>query len=395
MENKTILFVTQFFYPDNISTGLLPYELSQQFSRDYYNVKVVTGYPKEYFDSTDLVKKHEIDKDGIEITRIKYPIFNKNSKIGRITNYFVFCFLLIFKLKHFKDVDYCITYTNPIFLPFMIAVIKKIYRFKMILVMYDLYPDAAIKAGVLKDNSAISKLFDKANRYALKCSDAIVALSEECRQYIAKYKRIDNEKIYNIPNWYKKQKININDHSKLNIIYGGNMGVMQDMETIKNIILKLKNRDDIQFTICGHGNKKHEIENFILNNHISNCTIYGMLQKEDYDKLLDEMDLAFVSLEKFAHGLGSPSKAYSYLSKGLPLIVIMDPDSELYKDINEFNCGICVNADIDNAVNKILSLAKTKNKLYDYKENAVTLFERKYTLQAAYVKYKSVIKSIY
>ena len=120
-----------------------------------------------------------------------------------------------------------------------------------------------------------------------------------------------------------------------------------------------------------------------------------MLQKEDYDKLLDEMDLAFVSLEKFAHGLGSPSKAYSYLSKGLPLIVIMDSDSELYKDISKFNCGICVNDDIDNAVNKILSLAKMKNKLYDYKENAVKLFESKYTLQAAYSKYKNMINDIY
>ena len=392
MKNKRILFVCQYFYPENISSGILPFELASKLVSEGYKVKVITGYSNEYCDKNLNILKHE-NLNGMEIIRIKYLTFNRINKFGRILNYFTFCISLCFRFIHFSNIDICITYTNPPFLPFVVAVIKKIKRFKLIEVMYDIYPDAAIKSKTLKKGSLICKIFDSANRYALNKSDKVVALSCECKDYLVSNKDLFDSKVVTIPNWYKDQDFNRTTHKNLNIIYGGNMGIMQDMDTIKQIILSLKENKNITFILCGHGSKKEDIENFIITNDLKNCFSYGYLSKDKYDLLLNSIDLAFVSLEKFAHGLGSPSKAYSYLSKKIPLIVITDSRSEIYNDIKKYNCGIDVDS-VESTVNKIIDLSLDKNLLNTLSNNAYKLFKEKYTLDVVCDKYINLLDSL-
>ena len=378
MGNKNVLIVSEYFYPENISTGILPYELAQEIAENGYNAKVLTGFPNEYLKSTSeyLVKKAEI-LNGIEIRRIKYPRFNKQKKIGRIFNYLSFCFAILLNISKFKRIDLCLVYTNPPLLPFIVALIKKIHKYKMFLVMYDVYPDAAIKSGVIREKSFLAKVFASANKYAMNTAEKIIALSNECKKYLVVNKNISPSNIVVIPNWYSKQKICRNYHSTLNIVYGGNMGIMQDMDSIKQIVFAFRKNENVRFLFCGHGNKKEDFDNFIRSNNIRNCELIGYIEKSKYDNLLDKADLAFVSLEKFAHGLGSPSKAYSYLSKGIPLIVVMNKEADIYKDVKDFDCGVLAD-DLNDAINGINGILSKEIDLNILKKNAVSLFNKKY-----------------
>ena len=60
MKNKNILLICQYFYPEKVSSGVLPYELGCELSKLGYNVSALVGYPKEYVDKKKKCRKKEI-----------------------------------------------------------------------------------------------------------------------------------------------------------------------------------------------------------------------------------------------------------------------------------------------------------------------------------------------
>lgn len=380
---KKILFVCQFFFPEQLSSAILPYELACKLSESGYDVNVLAGYPNDQLNINQIPFKEAME--GIEIERIKYIPANKNNILGRLTGYFSFCLAVYKNRKKFKDIDYCISYTNPPFLPPLIAMLSKKYHFKFYFEIYDLYPDTAIRAGAMKLKSLSSQVFFFCTNYALKNSERIIVLSEECKKYLTKTRNgLNSEKIAVIPNWYKRLPVSHKAYPKnqLKILYGGNMGIMQDMDTILNAAKKLKNDNRFEFIFVGQGAKKEAIKNFIRENNLINCTLHDFLPKESYDLLLDHVDMAIVSLEKFGVGLGSPSKLYGYLSKGIPIIAIISSHTDISKDITNFRNGIRIdNGDSDNLVTNLLNIYSDQDQLLDMCNNALNLFNSKYTLE--------------
>ena len=389
MKKNKILVVCQFFYPEKISSGILPYEMACELVKNDYEVTALVGYPKEYSDQNEILRKEVIN--GVNVKRVRYLTSSRDNFFGRIINYLSFCVSIILNFHSFFNIDYCISYTNPPLLPPIIALFSKLFKFKYIFEIYDLYPDAAIKSGSISGDGIIAKIFDKTTRYSLEQCWKIVVLSNECKNYLIKNKSVKECKVVMIPNWYSPQSVvrnSIIDTGELKILYGGNMGVMQDMDTIFSLVKELKNEENIKFIFAGHGVKKQKLKESVKKYNLTNCAIYDFLPKDEYDHLMNTVDLAIVSLEKFSLGLGSPSKVYGYLSKGIPLLAIMDENTDIVKDIKKYNCGIYVNnGQINILKNKLLEIYKDKVFLNLMSKNALKLFNEKYTLKKSMDKF--------
>lgn len=396
MKNKSILFVCQYFYPEKVSSAVLPFELSSELAKYNYEIKALVGYPHEYTENRYVKKVENIN--GVFVKRLKYLSFKRSKVLGRLINYFSFCIAVLFHHKYFKNIDFCISYTNPPLLPPLIAWLSKKYKFKYIFEIYDLYPDTAINAHMISEKSKITKMFNFLTNYALKYAYIIIVLSQECKNYLLQTRQLDSKKIEIIPNWYKQQNIELKTYPKktLKILYGGNMGIMQDMETIYNTIINLKNNSKFEFIFAGHGTKKEELINIIKENHITNCKIHDFLPKNEYDQLMDSVDFAFVSLEKFGVGLGSPSKLYGYLAKGIPVIAIIDSNTDIAKDINQYKNGILINnGDYDCLVNGLNYFYKNQNSILNMHYNTIKLFKEKYTLDMIAKRFKNILRDGY
>lgn len=394
MKNK-IMFVCQYFYPEKISSGVLPFEIASKMVEKGFDVYALVGYPKEYSDSSSIPMEDEIN--GIKIKRINYVQSDRSNFFGRISNILSFCWSVWKNKKVFKEIDKCICYTNPPLLPFIIAILSKKYKFDMFFEIYDLYPDVAIKSKVMSETSIICKLMNYATNYALKKSKKIILLSQEMRNYLVQSRErlpLQNKSLV-IPNWYKKQDISnsINSSNKLTVLYGGNMGILQDMDTLLETIIKLKNNPNIDFILAGHGVKKEKIENTVKKLNIKNCKVLGFVPKEEYDQLMKTVDIAVVSLEMFGWGLGSPSKVYSYLALGLPIIAIMPKDTDVVKDIEEYNHGVYIQQEnSDELAKQLIYLSENKEKVLEMRNNAISLFNEKYELNVVAKKYEKMFK---
>ena len=69
MKNK-IMFVCQYFYPEKVSSGVLPYEMASKMSEAGFEVSALVGYPKEYATNNDEVSFMETTDKGVKIKRL-------------------------------------------------------------------------------------------------------------------------------------------------------------------------------------------------------------------------------------------------------------------------------------------------------------------------------------
>jgi len=347
-KSRDILFLCQFFHPEYISSAQLPFDTVRALQKDGFTVDVLCGYPHEYLEGKDIPVKEEID--GIRIRRLKYIQTGRAGFLGRIINYFSFTFMVLLHL--FKTAKYkaVVVYSNPPVLPWIASWAKTLFGTKLIFVSYDLYPEVATVTNTLREGNIICRLMNHINQCVFRRADRIVALSSEMRDYILAHRDISPEKVLVIPNWFEDRgegTQNVQDNifqdvtaGKFVVSYFGNMGTMQDMDTILGAIRELKEDSGIFFLFAGHGNKMEKLKTIVAEEAIPNITIHDFLHGKDFRDALAASDCAFVSLEKGATGLCVPSKTYSYMMQGIPLLAVMD-ECDIVRDI-ENGAGLWV-----------------------------------------------------
>ena len=112
-----------------------------------------------------------------------------------------------------------------------------------ICLVMDLYPDGAIKDGLLPENSLIARLLTTLSRFALKNADGVVVIGR-CTRDLLQRDGIPEAKLWVIPNWANDseiQPVSSDDNHLLKgwglagrfvVLYSGNMGVSHFFDDI-------------------------------------------------------------------------------------------------------------------------------------------------------------------
>ena len=398
-KKKDILFLCQFFHPEYISSAQLPFDTVKALKKAGFSVDVLCGYPREYSATENVPVTEEID--GIHIRRLKYIQLDRSGFLGRLVNYFSFTFMVLLNLLRTASYRAVVVYSNPPILPWIVSWAKALFGAKLVFVAYDLYPEVATVTNTLRQGNMICRLMDHINKVVFRRCDAVVALSTEMKDYIISHRNISPEKIVVIPNWYKdggeQQKREDNRFretvgGRFVVSYFGNMGTMQDMRTILGAIRQLQ-KEEVFFLFAGHGNKLEDLKRITAEEKISNIAIYDFLHGEDFEDALAISDCAFVSLEKGATGLCVPSKTYSYMMQGIPLLAIMD-EGDIVRDI-EAGAGKWVrNGDSDALAQAILEIRADPAAHAAMRQTCRQLYLNKYTTEICTDQYVSLFREL-
>ncbi len=403
---KDILIMCQYFSPEYISSAILPTELAEDLSEKNLTVDVICGYPKEYYDGGKITRKEKYK--GINISRVKYTKFNKKRKIGRLINFFSFFIAIFFKMFKFFKYKIIIVYSNPPILPLIPYLVSRLSRVKFIYVVYDVYPDSALKMDAIKKGSLIEKKMKFINKKVYNHAAKIVTLGNEMKQYLIDTGIASKPDILEvIPNWYCDKRVenqNFSAENDLKILkekdsfivhYSGNMGTLQDIDTILKCMLELKDNKALLFFFAGHGNKVELIKKYLIDNGIKNAKVYGFLRGRDYSDALEMADVCLVSLEKDSEGLGVPSKTYGYLAYGKPVLAVMSKNTDIAKKLYEYNAGkSIIQADYLALKDSIIELMDNRKLLDIQSRNAKKLFLDLYDRKICTGKYYDMILEI-
>ncbi|EHL68890.1 TPA: glycosyltransferase family 4 protein [Bacillus cereus] len=387
---KNVLIMCQYFYPEYVSSATLPTDLAEDLIGKGLSVDILCGYPKEYYEGKEVPKKEQYK--GINISRVKYTEFNNKSKIGRIANFFSFFMSMLLRFPSLFKYECVLVYSNPPILPLIPYLISRITKTKFIFVAFDIYPDNALKLGAIKKDGFIEKLMKSINKRVYGYASSVVALGNEMKHYMLEQGLVsEEEKIKVIPNWYSDNKITDNDivfneefkdlreKWPFIVLYSGNMGTAQDMDTILECISMLKNREDILFIFTGHGNKVSYVKEYLNSNEIKNAKIDGFLLGSDYIDILKISDVCLVSLAEGIEGIGVPSKTYGYLAAGKPVLAIMSDKTDIAKNLREYNAGGSVmQGEAEKLKVLIMKYMSNKEGLEEASINARKIFEDLY-----------------
>ena len=396
---KDVLFLCQFFYPEYVSSATLPYDTAVALKNAGLSVDALCGYPKEYAREADLPTKETVE--GIGIHRLKYLQLGRKGFFSRLINYFSFTFMVLLHLRKLSRYKAVVVYSNPPILPWVASWAKVLFGTQLVFVTYDLYPEIGVRTGVLRAGNIICRLMDHINKCVFRRADAVVALSNEMREFILKNREIAPERVHVIPNWYEDRGILYTDKSdnpfrketkdRFVVSYLGNMGTAQDMETVCEAVRLLKEDPNVFFLFAGHGNKLDVVRQALSD--VPNCKICDFLHGQDFQNALQISDCALISLEKGITGLAVPSKTYSYMMYGIPLLAVMD-EGDIVSDI-EAGAGCWArNGESEKLAELIRDLAANPEKVEKMRQTCRQLYLEKYTTDICTEKYVSLLRKL-
>lgn len=397
---KDIVFLCQYFYPENNSSAMLPFDTAKHLAENGMSVGAVCGYPREYSDEKSAPKNEEVS--GVEIHRLNYLHIKRAKKIGRLINYLSFTVSALFNVCKLKNYRSVIVYSNPPVLPLVALLANLLFGTKIIFVSYDVYPEIAVAMNSLKDNSLIVRGMNRINRKLFKKASLVVALTDEMKEYLLERRpQLSEQRIITIPNWAHEEGADTCDcdylQTKANetcftVTYLGNMGICQDMNTLLAAAEELQNCSDVRFVLAGHGSKKQSIEKLVAEKQLNNVLVADFLKGCQLEQTVACSSCFVVTLEDGIAGMCAPSKYYSYLLGGKPVISITGHGSYLAQEIECERIGAAISiGDSAGAAKAIMKMAESREEASLMGARARKLYYSKYSKTISLEKYSNAI----
>lgn len=337
MPKNKLWIISELFYPDQTSTSYILSEIAKKMQKKY-EVKVITG-PKIYDKDKIISESNDSNLEKIEIFRVWIPRLNKNSTLQRFFRLLWISLGLFFKsILKIKSNDRVLLVTNPAPLIILMSWLKRLKKISTVLLVHDVFPENIIPANIISSpNSRIYKLlkiiFDK----AYSSFDEFIVLGRDMKFKVEeKISNSKEKKISIVENWSDIKNISRKSRNESNLPlnkvilnYSGNIGRGQGLLELVEIISKVENKK-IEFHIYGSGALENQIKEYIITHMLEErIKLFGPYAREDQNTVLNDCDLAVVSLNVGMYGLGIPSKTYNILAAGKPLLYLGDKNSEI------------------------------------------------------------------
>lgn len=344
-----VLMINQVFYPDVAATAQHGHDLARYLVAQGHEVTAIASRSLYGQKGAALPSKETVD--GIHIRRVGRSFFGKSSIIARLADFVYFYIAATLRALFLPRHDVVICFTTPPFISLSGRIIRFFKRSKMVYWVMDLYPDAPIAVGVMREVSLASRFFEWVNRSCLKSSDMNVVLGRCMRERVLAKgvdpKNValigvwsDQEEVHPVPreeNTFRK-KWDVGD--RMLVMYSGNLGLGHDVSTFLESAKALRNDDRIRFAFVGGGKKKAEVEAYVHEHSLeSTCILAPYQPREELDELLSAADAHLVSLLEGAEGIMVPCKLFGILAAARPTLFIGSAKSEIALVIEENSCG--------------------------------------------------------
>lgn len=390
--------ISQLFFPDDTSTGYVMTKIAEALTSDG-KVNVICG--SSDYQSKNLNSRERLN-ESINLLRIKTPRLNKNNLLFRIFVFIYFSISVFVKiLFKVKKSDTVVLVTNPPILLIIIGVLKKVVRFKLVIILQDIFPENAVASGILDKNSISYRVLLKLMNLGYKNADKLIACGSDMAQHFVE-KDIEANRLFVIPNWADHKliipdsEINRNEYFKLNLDdkivlqFAGNIGRVQGLENFIKLFGKCKN-NKLVLVIIGEGANKKLLEDFVQVNNLDNVLFFNSKPRNEQSKFLNSCDIGLVTLCNGMYGLGVPSKAYNIMSAGKPILYIGDKNSEIDNYIKENNIGWSFDWSEESEILDFLNNVRHRDNFIEIGKNARSFVLNNFTQEIVLNQYKKIL----
>jgi len=332
-----ILAVHRYYWPDTAPYATILRKIVGRWRNSGHNIEVLSSQPS-YKIGVSNQKFRKVDHvDGSVVYRLNLP--NELGKpIRRILNGLKLGGAILYKAIT-RRYDIIMISTSPPILGGMFAAIaSKLTGARFIYHCMDIHPEIGRISGEFS-NVLIFKFLLRLDQWICCQADPVVVLSSDMENSLRDRTKTKNFPIVTINN-FSLSSFNTTSktlpfvwpEAKLTMIFAGNIGRFQGLGIIIDAMKILVERNDIHVVMMGDGAIKHrlqaEAEAFKLN-----ITFISHQALDVANRAIKYSDVGFVGLRTGIYRYAYPSKTMAYLQQGCPIIVAVEAESELSKDV--------------------------------------------------------------
>lgn len=361
-----ILLLTQWFDPEPTFKGLA---FAKELKRQGHEVQVLTGFPNypggKIYDGYKLKLYQREEIEGISILRVALYPNHDSSALKRIFNYISFAFMaILFGIFATKKTDVIYAYHPPLTVGIAAIFIKLFRRTPIVYDIQDMWPDTLKATGMLNNNKILN-LIGSVCKLVYRFVDHIVVLCPGFKHTLIE-RNVPKEKMTVIYNWCDEQgltqakpaKIEYQQmmQNKFNIVFAGNMGKAQALDSILDVAKKVQDIQDIQFVFVGGGTETERLKQRLITENISNVIFIPRMPMAEVGGVLELSNLLLVHLKKDPlFEITVPSKTQAYMAMGKPVLMAVAGDAASLVQRAECGC-VAISENIESIQQAILKI---------------------------------------
>ena len=404
-----ILIYSYNYYPEPIGIAPLMTELAEGLSKRGHQVRVITAMPnypeREIYEAYRGKWYLNEYKNNVQIQRSYIWIRPQPNLLDRVlldASFVVTSFLpALFGWR--PDVILSTSPSLPVCVP--AALLGWLRACPVVLNLQDILPEAAIHVGLLK-NKLLIKVFTALEQFAYHTASKISVIADEFVENLLS-KGVAPDKIEQIPNWVdvnfirpSSQKNNSfraahNLNGKFVVLYSGNIGLTQGLETVIKAASGLRHIQDIAFVIVGESKGLQRLQKYCLKCGADNGLLLPLQPRKQLPQMLAAADVGLIVQKQNVVSFNMPSKIQLLLASGRALVASVPESGTAAKAVRQSGGGVIVPPEDPKALaTAILDLYKHPEKVKELGVNSRQYAMEQYAFEQALNQYEDLFYSV-
>ena len=382
-----ILILTQYFPPETGAPQNRLFDLALKLNKKAERVDILTGFPN--YPKYEIIEGYKgkwrvkEEMDGLNVYRSYIFVSSKKSLFYRLLNYFSFVISSFFAgIFRVPKVDLIICESPPLFLGITAVWLKWIKGAKLVFNVSDLWPESAVKLGLVT-NPTVIKGTTWLEEWIYRKSDFISGQTQGIVNDIQK--RFPNKPIFWLRNGvdpkeldgrlkgtnWRKQVGYLDDD--ILFYFGGLLGYAQALDTIVRAASILKDHEKIKFVIIGEGPEKERLVALKEELDAKQLTFFPGVSKSEIADIINAADVGIIPLKKIDLFLGAiPSKIFEIIYLKKPVLLGIEGEAKSLF-VEQGKAGIAFEPEnAEELAEKALELVEQKSLIAELGENGRT-----------------------
>ncbi|HEV2489363.1 MAG TPA: glycosyltransferase family 4 protein [Candidatus Acidoferrales bacterium] len=353
-----ILLLNQYYPPDTSATAKIAATVAEELSK-HHRVTVLAGRPSyvplEHYPYS-LLRREE--RGDLVVERVGSTAYPRHKMLRRVANYLSYISLAVPRALAI-EADLVLAMTDP---PFAGIAGARIAQWKGLPFVYnirDLYPDMALGGEIVPRRRWVN-LWERLHRSALRRAARVIVLGDDMRERILA-KGVAPDRVVVVRDGASAAAspvpanhpaiAEIRGSASFVVLHAGNLGFYGAWPTLLEAA-KSFNGDGTQLVFVGDGAIREHLQE--ASRDCPSIRFLPFRPPAEIPCVMAAGDLQVVTIRRELCGVVVPSKLYSILAAGRPILAIAPEESDAARIVRENDCGLVADpdnpADVANAI---------------------------------------------
>jgi colanic acid biosynthesis glycosyl transferase WcaI len=349
-----ILLLNEYYPPDTSATAKMAAQVAETLAR-YHDVTVVAGRPS--YDPDEFYPYAFLRRDtrnNVTVERVGSTAYPRHKMRRRVSNYLSYLALAVPRALTLRP-DVVLAMTDPPIAGIAGAFVARLTGRPFVYNIRDLYPDMAVGGDIVRPSQWVER-WEKMHRRALKQAARVIVLGDDMRERILS-KGIAPDKVVvvrdgttlppPVPAASDPSVAEIRCGFPFVVLHAGNLGFYGAWGTLLKAAEMLRD-ENIGLVFVGDGANRASVAAVAAG--APNVRLLPFRPVEQVPHVMMAGDLHVITVRRGLEGVVVPSKLYSTLAAGRPVLAVAPKESDAARIVVESGCGATADPDDPAAV---------------------------------------------